>query len=226
MGHSALKAWLNCKAFLTPHGKQAFIKTIARNGSLLDVGCGNDSPHRAKLQRPDIRYTGLDVADYHQTTPAHKYADRYVLATAERFATEIAGLTGSFNAVMSAHNLEHCLEPGAVVHAMCSQVGKGGRLYMSFPCEASVRFPSRAGTLNFNDDPTHRSPPSYAAVLAMVESSGLRVDFARRRYRPPIPFLIGLLLEPLSLVSKRVMPLRSTWALYGFETVIWASRPG
>ncbi len=108
---------------------------------------------------------------------------------------------------------------------MCGHVKKGGRLYLSFPCEASLHFPRRLGTLNFHDDPTHVTPPSYAAVIDTIRSAGLDIVFGRRHYRPPVPFMLGLLLEPLSFVSKRVMPLRSTWALYGFETVIWAIRP-
>lgn len=226
MNPGLLKAWLRCKAALTPRGKQAFIRGIAPGGALLDVGCGNDSPYQAKLQRADLRYTGLDVGDYRQSAPARDYAERYILTTPERFAAEIARLGAGFDAVISAHNLEHCLEPGAVVQAMCAQVRPGGRLYLSFPCEASLGFPHRAGTLNFNDDPTHRAPPVFKDVLAGIRAAGLRVDFVCRRHRPPIPFLIGLLLEPLSFATRRVMPLRSTWALYGFETVIWASRPG
>ncbi len=226
MSPALLRRWIRCKAYLTPHGKQAFIRGIARGGSVLDVGCGNDSPYQAKLQRTDIRYTGVDIGDYRQTNPVQDYADRYVLTTPERFAAEIAGLGGGFDAVISAHNLEHCLEPDAVLRAMCAQLRTGGRLYLSFPCEASLGFPHRAGTLNFNDDATHRLPPAFDKVLATIEAAGLRLDFVRRRHRPAIPFLLGLLLEPLSFASRRVMPLRSTWALYGFETVIWASRPG
>jgi SAM-dependent methyltransferase len=219
------RAWLSAKALHMFHGKQAFIGSISLRGETLDVGCGNDSPYHTMLQRPDIRYTGLDVADYGQTTDAREYAGRYILTTPEKFADEIADLDGQFDAIICAHNLEHCLHPEAVLRAMCRHVKKGGRLYLSFPCEASLRFPRRLGTLNFHDDPTHSAPPSYAAVLDTLRSAGLSIAFARRRYRPPVPFILGLLLEPLSFASTRVMPLRSTWALYGFETVIWAVRP-
>ena len=109
------RAWLRCKAWITPRGKQAFIGTVVPDGAVLDVGCGNNSPYQARLQRGDIRYTGLDVGDYGQTTPASEYADRYLLTTSEQFAAEIARLPGRFDAVISAHNLEHCLEPEAVI---------------------------------------------------------------------------------------------------------------
>ncbi len=41
-------------------------------------------------------------------------------------------------------------------------------LYLSFPCEASVRFPGRVGSLNFFDDPTHRKPPRWQGVLDVL----------------------------------------------------------
>ena len=225
MNPAMRKAWLLFIVAISPRGKQAFIRGVPRGGTLLDVGCGNNSPYQTKRQRADIRYTGVDIGDYQQTTPVQDYAERYVLTTPERFAAEIAGLPGGFDAIVSAHNLEHCLEPDAVLRAMCAQVGKGGRLYLSFPCEASLGFPRRAGSLNFNDDYTHRTPPVFKDVLAGVQAAGLRLDSVHQRYRPMIPFLLGLALEPLSFARRRVMPLRSTWALYGFETVIWASRP-
>jgi hypothetical protein len=31
---------------------------------------------------------------------------------------------------------------------------------------------------------------------------------------------LGLLLEPVSMLSKKCIPFGGTWALYGFETVI------
>lgn len=218
-------AWLSFNAVLMPHGKQAFVKGISPHGETLDVGCGNNSPYHAMLLRPDIIYTGLDVADYGQTTDAGEYAGRYILTTPERFAGEIADFPNGFDAIICAHNLEHCLQPEEVLKAMCRQVKRGGRLYLSFPCEASLHFPRRIGTLNFHDDATHAIPPSYAVVLDTLKSAGLGIAFARRRYRPLVPFMLGLLLEPLSFASRRVMPLCSTWALYGFETVIWAVRP-
>jgi hypothetical protein len=49
-------------------GKDSFIKILSPNSSVLDVGCGNNSPYRFKTQRPDIYYIGLDICDYCQST--------------------------------------------------------------------------------------------------------------------------------------------------------------
>jgi len=99
-----------------------------------------------------------------------------------------------------------------------------GRLYLAFPSEASVRFPSRRGSLRFSDDPTHRAPPPWTDVIRQLSSSGMTTDFAARRYRPWVAAGVGAVLEPVSMLSRRVMPLGSTWALWGFESVIWATK--
>ncbi|HSC47750.1 MAG TPA: class I SAM-dependent methyltransferase [Gammaproteobacteria bacterium] len=210
---------------LQPRGKDGFIQKIRRGGWVLDVGCGNDSPAQFKKQRPDIVYVGIDVGDYNQTLDPTHYADEYILASPEGFAQAIAAFAGKCDAVVSAHNLEHCLDPDAVLESMLAAVKPGGRLYIAFPCEASIRFPQRDGSLNFYDDATHRLPPDYEKTLAQIESAGFHIEFARRRYRPWALFLMGLVLEPVSHVLKRTMPMYSTWAFYGFETIIWAERP-
>ena len=128
------------------------------------------------------------------------------------------------DAVISSHNLEHCENPIAVIEAMAVALKPQGRLYLAFPSEASVGFPSRRGSLRFSDDPTHRAPPSWTDVIRQLSSSGMTMDFAARRYRPWVAAGVGAVLEPVSMLSRRVMPLGSTWALWGFESVIWATK--
>lgn len=218
------KLRLNLKILPRTRGKRAFIEAIPANGKVLDVGCGNDSPFTLKTQRSDVFYVGLDIGDYRQTQRPDRYADRYIITTPEKFSGEIKNFREEFDAVISAHNIEHCLDPEDVLRAMLGSLKKGGRLYLSFPCEASVSFPKRSGTLNFYDDTTHSRVPDYRKIVDIIESEGLDIDFSAKRYRPAILFSVGLALEPISFMLKRTMPLGSTWALYGFETIIWASR--
>ena len=218
----ALKHYI--KILLRPHGKAAFLDRLPVRAALLDVGCGSNSPARAKDQRPDIVYIGLDVSDYKHATAPDLHADRYIVVSPQAFVGEIEKLKGQCDAVISSHNLEHCLEPERVRSAMVVALKSGGRLYLSFPAEESVNFPSRAGTLNFYDDPTHDQMPRYREVIATLEAQRMTVGFARKRHRPPLLFLAGLLLEPISVLARRTMPGLVTWALYGFESVIWATR--
>lgn len=209
---------------LRPHGKLAFLRSLPPGAAVLDVGCGNASPRDAKLLRPDLRYHGLDVADYNQNGSV-QFADTYTLVTPAGFAGAILRWQGQMDAVVSAHNLEHCDEPAAVLEAMARALRPGGRLYLAFPSEASVGFPSRRGTLNFFDDPTHQQVPRWEPVLRQLRSHGLSIGFARARYRPRLLALAGLVLEPLAWVTRRNDPLGASWALYGFEAVVWAQRP-
>lgn len=216
------------KAFLRPmlnrRGKDAFLKSLPRNATVLDVGCGNNSPFQSKLQRPDLHYIGLDIGDYNQMFAPDKYADRYIIAPPEGFADEILKFANSCDAVISSHNIEHCNQPDDVLRAMLKSLRKGGRAYLCFPCEESVSFPKRENTLNFYTDPTHRIVPDFSDICETIESEGLKIDFATKRNRPFALFVIGLALEPLAFLTKKNMPGGTTWALYGFESIIWASR--
>lgn len=223
--HGSRRWHLGLAARLRARGKNAFIKKIRAGGQVLDVGCGNNSPFQFKSQRPDLCYVGLDVANYNQTRAPDRYADRYILTSPEEFAVVLNSFSHEFDAVVCSHNLEHCVHPQAVMEAMLGALKPGGSLYLAFPCEASVAFPKRRGCLNFHDDATHRMPPEYDKVLATIKSTGLIIEFACRRYRPLILCFLGLMLEPVSWALKTNMPLGSTWALYGFESIIWATRP-
>jgi SAM-dependent methyltransferase len=208
-----------------PRGKEAFLRTLQPGNRVLDVGCGNNSPIRSKQCAPLIHYIGLDVGDYNQRTESIRSADEYIITSAEDFASQIEARAGAFDATISSHNLEHCNQPERVLRAICTALKPGGRMYLSFPSEASVHFPRRKyNTLNFFDDPTHRQYPRLSQVLSIIEQSGMRIDFAIARHRPFLPMIIGLLLEPISYVTQRAMPFGTTWSLYGFETVIWATK--
>ncbi len=208
---------------LRPHGKLAFLRSLPSGAHILDVGCGNNSPRDAKILRPDLVYHGLDVSDYNQqgSTP---YADTYTLVKPEEFVQAIGRFEGRLDAVVSSHNIEHCNDPQGVLDAMVRALRPGGRLFLAFPCEESVFFPKRRGTLNFFDDETHREVPSWSGVLTLLRASGVRTDLACRRYRPLLLATLGLVLEPVGWLTSRNMPASSTWALYGFESVIWAHR--
>ena len=212
----SIREWVN------PWGKMNFISELPFRARVLDVGCGNHSPLLTKKRRPDIYYVGLDISDCRQSGDSIVKADRYLLTGSEQLAAAIEALSTDFDAVISAHNLEHCIAPLAVLQAMLDRLLKGGRLYLSFPCEQSLNFPSRQGCLNFFDDPTHNKPPEYERVLQVIRENGFELKFATARYRPWLKFMIGLVEEPMSgFFRKR---LNGTWALYGFESVICAER--
>lgn len=206
------------------HGKGAFIRSMSVGARVLDVGCGNNSPTYFKQLRPDLYYIGLDVGDYNQSEASISHADEYHVSTAADFARRIGEFRATIDCVVSSHNLEHCDDYPAVLRAMADALKPGGRIFLSFPCEASARFPRRGGCLNFYDDATHVNLLSWRRVNDELAGLGMAFEFRARRYRPLGQALVGLLNEPESAARNEVMPNGATWALYGFESVIWARR--
>jgi SAM-dependent methyltransferase len=205
----------------TLYDRREFLASLPPRAEILDVGCGNDCPYTTKSLRPDVRYVGIDVCDYcndHGT----EYADEFVVIPPEAFVTAIEGRAGQFDAVISSHNLEHCFDPDAVTAAMTEALRPGGRIYLAFPSAASLTLPKRGGCLNFFDDSTHVRPPDYERVLELLHRGGVRTTYAAERHRPFSRAAIGFVSEPVSRLRNQVM--RGTWALYGFETVIWGTK--
>lgn len=206
-------------------GKAPFVRGIPHQGRVLDVGCGNNSPEWFRQARPDLYYVGIDVGDYNHANDPSRFADEYIVCSPLEFAERIALFKGSMDAVVSHHNLEHCNDPDAVLSAMVSALKPGGKLYLAFPCEESVSFPKRGGCLNFYDDSSHNVIPSWTKTLKVLEDAECRLEFSAKRYRPFPLFWQGLFFEPVSMFRKHVLPHGATWALYGFESVIWAVAP-
>lgn len=208
----------------TARGKGGFLRTLPQGSVLLDVGCGNGSPYWFKTKRPDVYYVGLDIGDYRQLGNPSDIADEYIVVPPERFASSIEKMTGRFDAVVSAHNIEHCAEPMRVFQAMLAALKPGGRLFLSTPCRASTRFPHREGTLNFFDDPTHVAPVDLTDLIAACQSGAAEVEYLRERYRPFLLALKGLFIEPYCYWTRKVSFDGATWALYGFESIIWVRK--
>ncbi len=204
--------------------KNAFIKKLPPKATILDVGCGNNSPTRVKGIRKDVYYVGIDISDYNNTKVDINSADEYITCDPENFAERISELGQRFDAVISSHNLEHCYQPQKVISSICSVLKPQGRLYLAFPSEESVNLPSREGTLNFYDDPTHCWLPLWDEVISILEHENMKIVFSKNRYRPFIPVVLGLILEPFSRFMKKLYFTSCTWALYGFESVIWAQK--
>lgn len=220
--NSMIEEWLKCH-IRTKWGQRSFCHELkGKSAKILDVGCGNGSPRRVKIVAPDCYYVGVDIADYNNTDATLAYADKYLLFEPEHFAEEIAGLSEKFDAVLSNHNIEHCNHPEETLAAMCGKLKKGGRLYLAFPSEASVGFPSRKGTLNFYDDSTHRWLPKFDNIIHLLQENGMVIVFASKQYKPPVFHILGGLLEPVSRLKKKV--ITGTWQYWGFETVIWAEK--
>lgn len=209
------------KILLRPHGRVSFLSKLNTKPFILDVGCGNNSPYDVKAILSDCVYTGLDINDYRQTKP--NLADDYILSSPENFTDTIKLINNKFDAVISTHNLEHCNDRWGTLMAITNVLKDDGLLLLVFPSEKSVNFPSRHGTLNYYDDITHKEfPPDFDKVIKVLSDNNMDIIYANKHYKPIILWLAGLLIEPLSVLNKKIY--QGTWAFYGFESVIWARK--
>ena len=186
---------------------------------ILDVGCGNNSASRIKKYLSKSFYVGVDIENYNCSKENEKYIDKLILANPDLFHNAIEKIDFEFDLIISSHNLEHCLKREEVLGAIADKLKNGGRLYLSFPSEKSISFPMRSETLNYFRDPTHKdNPPIFKDVIRLLEDKNIDVKFACPSYKPFLGCLIGILLEPVSVITGRVFSF--TWALYGFEAII------
>jgi SAM-dependent methyltransferase len=213
---------VNYKIFENPlPKKEDLLRQIRKNSKVLDVGCGNNGPAVAKDFQPNIYYVGVDIMNYNQES-AHM-ADEYHLFPEELFINSLDSLSNDFDYVLCMHVLEHSKERDLLLGAMARRLKSGGILILMFPNQLSIHYPSRDGTLNYYDDPTHvDSPPSFSATISKLKDSGMNIKSRRRFYSSPRRFLWGLRSELDSIKQNKVM--RHTWALWGFESIIIAEK--
>jgi len=203
------------------HGKEKFLKSINKKGTLLDVGCGNNSPYYIKSKFPSIKYTGIDIGDYNQAYP--NLADNYIITTPEEFADKIAEFENYFDTIISSHNLEHCNDRNKTLDSIIKALKSGGRLFLSFPTEKSINFPERKGTLNYYDDNSHKHyPPNFDEVIKKLKNNNMKIVYANKSYKPLFYYIIGFFMEKKSKREKKVW--YPNWAYWGFEAIIWARK--
>lgn len=207
-----------------PHpdwGKEAFLRSLAPDSRILDLGCGNNSPRKTKDILPGCHYIGLDVGDYNQTDDIP--ADEYIVVNSDMFKNAIDGFADSIDAVISAHNIEHCDDRYGVAISLARSLKIGGKAYISFPAYDSIAFPNRVGTLNYYDDGGHvGDPPNFGKIISILVENGLNIIYASTRYQPPIHWILGLGTEQSSQDEGVIKD--GTWCYWGFESVIWAER--
>jgi len=217
------KVLMKLRTMVDPLSKHRFLSELRPGSAVLDVGCGNGSPSAFRMLAPSIHYTGVDIAEFGLTAADRQAADELVFIPSAEFAAGITALGQRFDAVVSAHNIEHTEKPDEVIRAMCSVLRGGGKLYLCFPAAESVKFPSRRGALNFFDDPTHRWLPDIDQMLDIISDSGCSVLTTVRQNQPLIGRILGLCAEPFSRLAGRVLPF--TWHYWGFESVVIAEKP-
>lgn len=197
------------------------ISNISEEALILDVGCGSKSPVKLKSFFPKIHLHGIDIWPISEKAIAS--LDSFRLSTSREFHEDILDFQGTFDLLISHHNLEHCVDRQAVLHSMCNKVSSNGLLFFCFPSSHSLQLPRRKGTLNYFDDPTHTgNPPDFNEILDFLKTKHFEIICMHEKYQPIVMRIIGAFLEPVSRLLRAVLP--GTWSFHGFESLIIARK--
>lgn len=215
------KKWLI--KIIRPNNKLDFLIRLSSNSKILDVGCGDHSSTKFKSINNTFEYYGIDIQLYLMDENDIKAAHKLIITTPELFDSKIGEYKNYFDGVVCAHNLEHCNDYEKVIDAILGSIKKNGVVYFSFPSEKTINLPSRKGTLNFYDDNTHKNLINYENFISKLKKNNFEIIYTRKNYQPFIPYILGFLYEPLGMIFKnQLRKFCSTWAYYGFETVVIA----
>jgi len=206
---------------LRPSGKYSLLSKFPKGTKILDIGAGK-SPNRIKSIFPDIHYTAIDITDHFINKK--NMSDVYLLTNKKNFNKLLEKNVNKFGCSISSHNLEHVDQRELILKKSISTVEKGGYFYLSFPSSHTTNLDrGRSGTLNYFDDPTHKSlPPNVDEIISILKSNNFKIIKLKISYKPVILWLIGFILEPISKMIRKVLP--GTLQFHGFETIIIAKR--
>lgn len=206
------------KAWLDPNSKYAVAHRYQGAGAeILDVGCGLDSARKLKQHAIDAHVDGADIQEYYMTADGKSAMRNYWIFTSQEFNMRLGELPIRYDLIVLSHVIEHVVSPNELILALFRLLKPGGRIYISTPTALSIGFPSlKKGCLNFHDDKTHIQPVDLMTFKQMDPEVVLD-RFIPRNYGSWILYFVGLILTPVTLWSKRILPF--VWYYYGFESV-------
>ena len=153
-----------------------FEKNIGNEAfTLLDVGAGNHSATKIKKHFPGCRYFGIDIVkDYNNSEEDFKMMEGFWEKDLTQLDfDDIPDLF--FDAILMTHIIEHLNNGDDVIKALLTKLKNGGYIYIEFPSGNSVNFPSKKGTLNFYDDPTHVRIYNSKELANILEAHGMKI---------------------------------------------------
>ncbi len=208
-----------------PHKLKAIRRHFgSRPFRFLDIGAGNHSATLAKHWFPSCHYTGVDrEREYNNSPDDFAAMDAFVEMDLEKLDYSALPDAG-YDAILMAHVVEHLHNGDEVVRLLARKLAPGGIFCLEFPGRRSPHLPSRRGTLNFYDDPTHVRLYAAEEIAGVLKREGLEIrrQGTRRDWH-------HLLLLPLhALNAKRhhgYVPGGVFWDLYGFAEEVFAVRP-
>ena len=190
---------------------------------VLDVGAGSHSASITKKWLPECHYTGIDISKSYDNDEADfKAMDEFIEMDLTKLDFEKIP-ENKFDMIVMSHIIEHLHNGDKVISGLIPKLKKGGIMYLEFPSERSVNFPSKRETLNFYDDPTHCRIFSVKEVSELLIQNHLSVLSAGVRRQ-----LVNIILMPIKIayqsITKGYVRGGVYWDYYGFADYVVAKK--
>lgn len=192
-----------------------FVLKMRSNGKFLDV-CSGASPMVFKILRDDLCFDAIDIVKPSKYQ-FKKYLNKYYFSNKNNFLKDLK--IQKYDYVTCNHGIEHVKSVPDFLKQISKFVKKNGILYLSFPSEKSLNFPSAQGTLNFYDDPEHLKIVQFDYVKNILINDYL-VIYENKSYKPIVGWVLGMIFDPIRRITGKVLPMRLSWYFYGFESIL------
>lgn len=190
---------------------------------ILDVGAGSHSASITKKWLPSCHYSGIDIpGSYNNDEADFKAMDEFYEMDLTKLEFD-AIPENKYDLIIMSHVVEHLYNGDKVISGLIPKLKMGGIIYIEFPSEKSVNFPSMRETLNFFDDPTHCRLYSVREICNLLMQNKLKVLSAGTRRQ-----MINILIMPVKiivqLVTKGYVRGGVFWDAYGFADHVIAKK--
>ncbi len=166
--------------FLLLHPRMVFLKNLARDSVVFDIGAGEGQLRGFRewggFTRMDLAFVGASLEHGEHT---HDYE--------EFFAGDIEAAKPQFqrrpDAAIASQFIEHLKDPQDFLGWLHGAMAPGARVYFDWPAPHTLRLPRcnevnahgyNSFTINFHDDYTHTRTHSIAQMAAMLRDAGFR----------------------------------------------------
>ena len=191
--------------------------------TLLDVGAGNHSATTIKRHLPNCRYFGIDIVkDYNNDDEDFRLMEGFWEKDLTKL--EFDDIPDNFfDAIIMNHIIEHLTNGDAVIQLLITKLKKGGFIYIEYPSGQSVNFPSKKGTLNFYDDPTHVRIYNTAELTELLKPFGMEIlkSGIRKNWW-------NIAMMPVKIIHNKIkygfVYGSVYWDWYGFAEFVWARK--
>ncbi|UNK48885.1 class I SAM-dependent methyltransferase [Lysobacter sp. S4-A87] len=165
------------------HPRTAFLKNLPENARVVDIGAGDGSLSVFKGWPRPVRQ---DLKMFAYSIEKGEHFDQFEGYEISDWNVAQPSFDGiEFDALVSAHFIEHIADPTSLADWMQRKLRPNGRAYIEWPSEASLSLPGidevkRRGVdlmiTRFDDDDTHQRLPARDLMRSALLAQGFEIE--------------------------------------------------